>query len=128
MTTSYPTTIPETFAADERLTNAYRRGWNWGHGFACHNVPELYVEYWTQCEGRIKATDLTELRDLHFTLCYEAEQNGRQYSPFECTAAEFNDADENDSDALWTAFEAGTVDAIGADVGSYTAADYGLDD
>lgn len=41
MARNYPDTVPEAFATDSALASAYRRGWNHGHGLACHNVPTL---------------------------------------------------------------------------------------
>lgn len=128
--------IPEAYAECEALADAYARGWNHGHGLACHNVPELGVEYWTDSDGRL-TTDAENIRDVHASLCYQAESNSRSYSPFEFTAHEFNSApSENDdidlesvaatSEELWEAFDAGTEDAISADLETYTDADYGI--
>lgn len=89
MAKSVPDTIPEAYASCEYLADAYRRGWNHGHGIACHNVPELGETYWTESEGRITA-DAETIRDVHATLCYAAADNSRSYSPFEFTASEFN--------------------------------------
>ena len=129
MAKNYPDTIPEAYASDEKLVDAYKRGWNHGHGIACHNVPELNKEYWTDGEGRLVA-DVDSIRDVHAQLCYAAESNSRQYSPFEFTAHEFNEAEdeagESLSDDLWEAFEAGTNDAIAADLEGYDDEDYGI--
>lgn len=89
MAKSYPDTIPEAYASCTYLADAYRRGWNHGHGIACHNVPELGKTYWTEGEGRITA-DADNIRDVHATLCHAAADNSRSYSPFEFTASEFN--------------------------------------
>ncbi len=68
-------------------------------------------------------------KEYHSMLCHEAASNARCYSPFECTAAEFNSAGEGGEDSpgaeeLWEAFEAGTADAISADLEEYTLEDY----
>lgn len=125
MATSYPQTVPFPYSGDDLLTDAYRRGWNHGHGIACHNVPQLGETYWTEAEGRLVAYEDT-IRDIHASLCHEAADGSRSYSPFEFTAKEFNDSEF--SEELWEAFEAGTNDAIQADLADYTDEDYGIED
>ncbi len=122
MARSTPDTIPEAYQADH-LADAYRRGWNHGHGIACHNVPELGETYRTDADGRIKA-DAESIRDVHASLCHAAADNARSYSPFEYTASAFNASEFLDE--LWEAFEAGTADAIAADLAEYTDEDYGI--
>lgn len=124
MARNFPDSIPREFKAPT-FADAYKRGWNHGHGTACHNVPERGVEYYTEAEGRVTADTFDELRDLHATLCHEACDNARQYSPFEFTAHEFNQSRYRDK--LWSAFEQGTSDAIAADIDEYTAEDYGIE-
>jgi hypothetical protein len=136
MTKNTPDTIPEQFAA-EHLADAYRRGWNHGHGFACHNVPTLGEKLFVDGMGRL-TVDAENIREVHASNCYVAESNSRDYSPFEFTAHEFNSADcdeegkfdpdkEGNSEALWEAFEAGTFAAIAADLETYADADYGIE-
>ncbi|MEN6527607.1 MAG: hypothetical protein ABFD65_14080 [Candidatus Polarisedimenticolia bacterium] len=124
---NWPDTVPADYASDDVLADAYRRGWNHGHGVACHNVPKLGETYLTDAEGRITC-DADNVRELHGILCHEAADNARCYSPFEFTASEFNAHGEFRRDEVWEAFEAGTSDAIAADMAEYTDADYGLDD
>lgn len=134
MTTNTPETIPAEFAAPH-LEDAYRRGWNHGHGIACHNVPTLGAKIWTEDLGRV-TVDAETVREVHASNCFQAESNSRCYSPFEFTAAEFNQADTTDgefdpdkegtAEELWEAFEAGTADAIHADLETYTDEDYGI--
>jgi len=136
MSSNAPTTIPAAFTAPH-LEDAYRRGWNHGHGIACHNVPTLGDKLFSDGLGRI-TVDADNIREVHADCCYSAESNSRSYSPFEFTAHEFNSAEtdddgehdadkEGDSDALWEAFEAGTNDAISADLAEYTDSDYGIE-
>lgn len=120
---AHPYKIADEYAGNEVLADAYDRGLNTGHGLACHNVPKLGVELWTEAEGRV-VVDAENIREVHESICYEAEELYRCYSPFEPTAAEFNDSD--DSEALWEAYDAGAAFAIGADVASYTDEDYGI--
>lgn len=109
--------------------DAYKLGWNHGHGIACHNVPKVNETYWTDA-GKLHvdadpATVAETIRDVHISLCHAAADNARSYSPFEFTAKEFNH-NEDRADELWDAFETGTWDAILADVSGYTDADYGI--
>lgn len=127
MSSSYPKTVPHPFENDTLLRSAYRRGWNHGHGFACHNVPKLGDRLWVESLGRV-TVDRDNIREVHESLCYAAESNSRQFSPFEFVAREFNSADEEIgegvTESLWEAFEAGISDSIGADLATYTDADY----
>lgn len=123
MTTSSPTFVPHPWSGDDLLTDAYRRGWNHGHGIACHNVPSLGDKLFTDDLGRV-TVDAENIREVHASLCYAAESNSRQYSPFEFTAHEFNESEY--ADDLWEAFEAGSSDAIQADLETYADADYGI--
>lgn len=129
MAKSYPNVIPPHFQVEE-LADAYRRGWNHGHGIACHNVPTLGEKLWTEGLGRV-TVDADNIREVHADNCYAAESNSRSYSPFEFTAHEFNEYGEGDDDSLsseelWEAFEEGTTDAINADLSEYTDDDYGI--
>lgn len=127
---SYPDSIPADFASDEKQTDAYRRGWNHGHGIACHNVPSLGDKIWTESLGRV-VVDAENIREVHQDACFAAADNSRSYSPFEFTAHEFNEADETDgegtTESLWEAFERGTADAITADLAEYNDENYGIE-
>jgi len=160
-----PDTIPDAYTAP-RLADAYRLGWNHGHGIACHNVPELGAKLWTDSLGRV-TVDADNIRDVHQDACFAAADNARCYSPFEFTAKAFNDHGEGgflicydhgdrsetvyatreeaeeaakaegwegtdieeipSADAMWEAFEAGTANAIMADLADYTDEDYGIE-
>lgn len=93
---SYPETVPASYAVHPDTDRAYRMGWNHGHGIACHNVPTLgdridrSVDY-VGCGREVTAENI---REYHELLCFAAESNSRQYSPFEFTAHEFNRADD----------------------------------
>ena len=89
---SYPETVPAEFTAED-TQEAYRRGWNHGHGIACHNVPTLGETVWTDSIGRV-TVDAENIREVHESNCYEAADNSRLYSPFEFTTKEFNDSGE----------------------------------
>ena len=124
--------IPEAYRQNETLADAYRDGFNHGHGIACHNVPRIGDKI-SPCVDWVGYRYVTaeNIRDAHEMYCFEAEANSRQFSPFEFTANELNEAGEGDdenpsSDELWEAFEAGTADAIRADIGTYSDADYGI--
>ena len=123
-------TIPDAYRDNETLADAYLRGWNHGHGIACHNVPYIGDKIspcldWVGC-GYVTADSI---RDVHAMYCHAAADNSRQFSPFEFTASEFNEYGEEDevsSDDVWEAFEEGTADAIRADINTYSDADYGI--
>jgi hypothetical protein len=136
MATNSPKTIPADYARAD-LEQAYRQGWNHGHGIACHNVPTLGDKLFVDDMGRV-TVDAENIREVHANLCVAAEGNSRSYSPFEFTAHEFNSAetDENGkwdadkeglSEELWEAFDAGWNDALDADLAEYTDDDYGIE-
>ena len=124
MATSYPTTIPFPWSGDDLLSDAYARGWNHGHGLACHNVPSIGQKIWTESDGKI-TIDADNVRDVHASLCHESADHSRCHSPFEFTAHEFNESEY--AEDLWEAFEAGTSAAIAADLAEYTDEDYGIE-
>lgn len=122
---------PEKYSTNETLSNAYERGWNHGHGIACHNVPELGKNYRLNSLGRITC-DSENIREIHEAICYEAESNSRDFSPFEFTAHEFNtigDGEESEttSEEAWEAFEEGVGDSIRNDLSTYEDSDYGIE-
>jgi hypothetical protein len=92
MANSFPETIPAAFRADD-AQEAYRCGWNHGHGIACHNVPTLGGTIHTESMGWV-TVDAESIREVHADQCQAAADNSRQYSPFEFIAAEFNSNDE----------------------------------
>ena len=124
MARNYPETIPACYAKDETLSRAYAMGWNRGHGIACHISLTVGETYWTQSMGKVKA-DADNVRDIHQDACFEAESQGRDYSPFEFIAHEFNEPD--DADMLWEAFEIGIGDAIMADLEGFGDSYYGIE-
>lgn len=123
--------IPDQYQTHEILTSAYERGWNHGHGIACHNVPELGETYRTDSLGKMTC-DAENIREIHECLCYEAESNSRDFSPFEFTAHEFNSLGDDEeceisSEEAWDAFEDGVSDSIKNDLSSYSDSDYGIE-
>ena len=132
-------TTPEKYATNETLSDAYASGWNHGHGISCHNVPEIGAKYRLDALGRMEC-DAENIREIHEALCYEAESNSRDFSPFEFTAHEFNSLDDESEDEdevevenkvtseeAWEAFEEGVGDAIAADLSTYTDEDYRIE-
>ena len=110
----------------ESEREAFAAGYDHAHGIACHNVPKVAETYWTESEGRFTPADPTEARELHETLCYEAESNARCYSPWEFTAAELNSLSEVEAAVAWDAYDAGVAAAIGHDLAGYEDSDYEL--
>jgi len=121
---SFPESIPAPFSESELLSSAYRKGWNHGHGIACHNVPTLGAKVLSDSLGRV-TVDADNIREVHESECHAAADSSRDFSPFEFIAHEFN-SDEENSEALWEAFEQGTNDAIAADLATYSDEDYGI--
>lgn len=134
---TYPDTIPACYSRSD-LSEAYRMGWNHGHGIACHNVPEIGAAMHLEDMGRI-IVDADNVREVHQSLCFTAECYSRDYSPFEHTAHAFNSAEDDEdtgewdkskeglSEELWEAFDSGASDAIFADLATYTDEDYGIE-
>ncbi len=110
----------------EHERDAYARGYNHGHGIACHNVPTMGDEIFCDSLGHV-TVDEENIREVHEALCYEAESSSRDYSPFEFTAHEFNSLGEFDADDAWAAFDEGVADAIRDDLATYTDEDYGIE-
>jgi hypothetical protein len=124
--------IPTQYAACDTLRDAYADGWNAGHGIACHNVPQLGAKLWLESEWHNVVVDADNVREIHESLCFEAENNGRQYSPFEHTAHRFNSLGEGDEATpsaweAWEAYDAGVCDAIHADLATYADEHYGIE-
>lgn len=122
--------IPDQYASNEILSSAYIQGCNHGHGIACHNVPELGKTYRLDSLGKV-ICDSENIREIHESICFEAESRSRDFSPFEFIAYEFNSlGDDEDceisSDEVWEAFESGVGDSISHDLSSYTDEDYGI--
>ena len=119
--------IPHPYDKDELLTDAYKRGWNHGHGVACCNVPSIggWISKNVDYVGLGDRVTAENVREYHELLCHAADGHSRQYSPFEFTAHEFNESEY--ADDLWEAFEAGTGASISHDLSSYTDEDYGIE-
>jgi len=115
------TTNPYT--DDLSLAYAWNKGYNRGHGIACHNVPQLGAKLFSEALGRV-TVDADNIREVHESACFEAESNSRDFSPFEFTAAEFNRSE--DADALWEAYDYGIAAAIHDDLATYSDEDYGI--
>ena len=99
----------------ENTQDAYLRGFDRGYNCAYwQDLPELGVTVWTESDGKI-VVDEENQWDVVQDAAFDAEQNSRQFSPFEFTAAEFNSS-EDDSEELWDAFDAGIGDGIQANI------------
>ncbi len=120
---NYPESIPAAYATDSNLERAYRMGWNHGHGIACHNVPSIGDRICPSIDwvGLGKLVTADNIAEYHELLCFAAESNSREYSPFEFVAHEFNESE--DSESLWEAFEAGIADSIREDLKGYSYAE-----
>jgi len=116
---NYPKSIPAAYQSAS-LENAYRMGWNHGHGIACHNVPAIgdKIDRCVDCVGLGKTVTAENVAEYHEALCFAAECNSRQFSPFEFIAHEFNESEESES--LWEAFESGVSNSIREDLKGYS--------
>ena len=86
---------------DEDLQGVYKDGFRLGQDFVHYNWQDIKIT---------EDTDLDEFQDLVREACWEAEDNFRQYSPFEFTAKAFNDA--GNSEEVWEKYEEGISDGI----------------
>ena len=68
--------VPFPWSGDDLLADAYQRGWNHGHGIACHNVPTLGQRLWSDSLGRV-TVDAENCREVHEAICHEAVDNSR---------------------------------------------------
>jgi len=119
---NYPESIPVAYQSAD-LERAYRLGWNHGHGIACHNTPSIgdAIDRSIDWVGLGKTVTPENIAEYHECLCYAAEINSREYSPFEFIAHELNESD--DANELWEAFESGVADSIRFDLKSYSYAE-----
>lgn len=127
--------VPHPYDKDDLLADAYKRGWSHGHGIACHNVPTIGKAVWTDGLGKV-TVDAENVREVHQDMCFSADDNSRQYSPFEFTAHWINTGGDDDTlsdddrevyaNDMWEAFDAGVSAAIAADLATYTDDDYGV--
>lgn len=119
---TYPQSIPAAYQSND-LERAYRMGWNHGHGTACHTVPSIGDRICPSIDwiGLGKTVTSENIAEYHELLCFAAESNSREYSPFEFVAHEFNESE--DSESLWEAFESGVSDSIREDLKGYSYAE-----
>jgi len=85
----------------EDLEGVYQQGFRLGNDFVQYNWQDVKIT---------EDTELDEFQDLVREACWEAEDNFRQYSPFEFTAKIFNDA--GNSEEVWEKYEEGISDGI----------------
>jgi hypothetical protein len=80
----------------------FERGFNCAAGV---DIPEIGSAVRTFSNGDTVVEDTDTAFDVMESLAYESESSSRDFSPFEFTAHEFNEA--RNSDARWEAFDAG---------------------
>lgn len=95
--------------------NAYSLGYDRGQAVASwQDMPAIgstlpcHVDY----VGIGPILNVGEQIDAWHMLCSDAESNGRDFSPFEFTAHEFNES--RDPEGMWAAFDAGIEAGIRA--------------
>jgi len=74
------------------------------------DLPEEGKEYVTDCNGRTIVEDLDSASTVFFDWCSTAEDNGRQYTPFEFVAHEINE--DPDAEEIWEAYNTGIYDGF----------------
>ncbi len=124
-----PAHVPLQYRSDERIADAYREGWRFAHGTACHNVPQAGLTYGTDAEPFLhldSEATLDEAQEIHIALTFDAVENAKSFTPFEFTAHDLNDLPENIREDAWAAFDAGVEGAILADIAGYGYEQYGL--
>lgn len=87
---------------------AYNMGKEHGYSVASWNdLPELgdKIEKTIDWIGLGETVTLENVAEYFSVICHEAEDNSRQYSPFEFTAHDINEC--KNSDVLWDEFERG---------------------
>jgi hypothetical protein len=104
--------------------DAFEAGYNHAHGIACHNVPRVGDMVHAETLSCERVQDVDHARELHETLCFEAELNARFFSPWEFVAHEINSLDEFEAESAWEAYDAGVASAIAHDLAGYTDSDY----
>jgi hypothetical protein len=77
----------------------FQSGWHHAEGIPENNLELIH-----------DGMDESEAEDIAFREWYEAEDNCRQYSPFEFSAKLLNDME--DSDRAWECFDAGITAAF----------------
>lgn len=83
----------------EFLHGVYQDGFNHGQDLVTYNINDV-----EECE------DKNEFRDRIIAACWEADDNYRQYSPFEFFCNELNNCE--DPDLAWELYENGISDGI----------------
>lgn len=88
-------------------------GFEHGYSLAACNwyYAKTYEKRMENCED-FDPDDVEKLRDEIVQLCWGADENYRQYSPFEFFAHALNE--EENSDELWDAYEEGISDGVNA--------------
>jgi hypothetical protein len=89
------TEVPSDYEFCDYLKRAYLSGWSHSADIASFNFPKIGEEISTSFSGFEPVTVTEEnVKDIHMSLSLDAEENSRQYSPFEFLAREFNDYGE----------------------------------
>lgn len=108
-----------TLATIEEITHAgYVRGRNIAAAQDRHEIGDTFKS--TQGTHACTLDDEDEIDDALIEDSYSAEENNRQYTPFEFTAKEIND--RPDSEEAWDAFSSGIDKGIADEVAARRAA------
>ena len=114
-------------AADAALYERYYlMGYHHASGIVHNNAPSIgdSIDRSVDYVGLGPVVTADNAKEYHQLLCYAAEENSRQYSPFEHLAHEINSDEVLGSEYAWDAFDSGVADKIGAELKKYTDEDY----
>ncbi len=113
-------TTPREFARGARLSDAWQTGYQAGYFSADAVLPELPSygrSVFSDREGHVVLSP-DNVHEVAESLAHEAEENGRQFAPFDQLASGFNRA--RNPDQLWEAYDAGVAAGIAARIAIWT--------
>lgn len=93
----------------------YDRGFERGYNIASwQDLPEIGTEVKPfEVEDFVGTIETIEdSKEIFISSCFIAEENDRQFSPFEFTANEFNKLEEFEAEEAWDIFESAITDGV----------------
>ena len=96
-------------------SEVYQMGFERGENLASwQDLPEIGTEIKTfevrDFIGTIE--DVSDAEEVFLSICWEAESNNRDFSPFEFTCKDLNDYEETADFEVWEAFEEGISEGV----------------
>lgn len=94
----------------------YRSGYERGFAIASwQEIPEIGESIPQHMQHAIHydtVTDKDVQADVFYALCYDTEENDRQYTPFEFTAHELNTLQDTKPYDVWTVYDDGISQGV----------------